>query len=100
MANWPAERIDGSVKGRDRQAAIDRFTNGKEGGWSVVFATWKSVRCVSVWVCASVCVGVWVCVLSICNLAVLLLSNTSVHPTSRRSHMLYRFMLLVLYSHF
>jgi len=29
MANWPVERIDGSVKSRDRQAAIDRFTNGE-----------------------------------------------------------------------
>ncbi|KAF5833766.1 P-loop containing nucleoside triphosphate hydrolase protein [Dunaliella salina] len=28
MAGWPVERIDGSVKSRDRQAAIDRFTNG------------------------------------------------------------------------
>lgn len=27
---WPVERIDGSVTGRDRQQAIDRYTNS---GW-------------------------------------------------------------------
>jgi len=32
MAGWPCERIDGSVKSRDRQAAIDRFTNGEGVG--------------------------------------------------------------------
>ncbi|GAX75744.1 hypothetical protein CEUSTIGMA_g3187.t1 [Chlamydomonas eustigma] len=28
MMDWPVERIDGSVTGRDRQAAIDRYTKG------------------------------------------------------------------------
>ena len=32
MCNWPVERIDGSVTGRDRQAAIDRYTNSEGGG--------------------------------------------------------------------
>ena len=32
MCNWPVERIDGSVTGRDRQAAIDRYTNSEGAG--------------------------------------------------------------------
>ncbi len=28
---WPCERIDGSITGRDRQAAIDRYTNSESG---------------------------------------------------------------------
>lgn len=30
LSGWPVERIDGNVKSRDRQQAIDRFSNG---GW-------------------------------------------------------------------
>ena len=31
LCKYPYERIDGSVAGRDRQQAIDRFTKGKLG---------------------------------------------------------------------
>ena len=61
MAEWPVERIDGSVKSRDRQAAIDRFTNGKEGGWSVVLATGGYGVCVGVCVFVCVCVCASLC---------------------------------------
>ena len=29
LCGWPVERIDGSITGRDRQAAIDRYSSGK-----------------------------------------------------------------------
>ena len=32
LCQYPYERIDGSVAGRDRQQAIDRFTKGKLTG--------------------------------------------------------------------
>ena len=30
MCGYPSERIDGSIAGRERQAAIDRFTAGSD----------------------------------------------------------------------